>query len=167
MWATYYWANGTRDQKEKAVEILSNYASSALRFDYTENMDLELSGMFLQYRSILIISDWQDLKEKKNYNEISSTDFKLIREEQKQTCKDIDKQGIILYNRITSRKLDDISSGARQNVIAGLYNFVEVLVRLQKFELAIEICEYVLCAAPQNFHLQFKKKQDWLKTKRY
>ncbi|WP_008311171.1 NB-ARC domain-containing protein [Leptolyngbya sp. PCC 6406] len=163
MWATYYWANGTREQKEKAVESLIAYAASG--FDYNEDIDLELSGMFLQYRSILVISDWQDLKEKRNYNEISSADFKHIREKQKQMCKDIhDKQGIILYNKITSRKLDDISSGARQNVIAGLYNFLEVLVRLRKFELVVKICDYVLFCAPQSFHLQFKKKQDWVKT---
>ncbi|AXE21813.1 hypothetical protein DR864_28485 (plasmid) [Runella rosea] len=31
-----------------------------------KDLDLELAGMLLQYRSILIIADWQDLKEKSN-----------------------------------------------------------------------------------------------------
>ena len=163
MWATYYWANGTRDQKEKAVDSLIAYAASG--FDYNMDIDIELSGMFLQYRSILVISDWQDLKEKGNYSEISHADFRQTRTKQKQMCKDIhNKQGVVLYNRITSKKLDAISSGARQNVIAGLYSFLEVLVRLEKFELAIEICDYVVYHAPQNFHLQFMKKQVWLKA---
>jgi len=163
MWATYYWANGTREQKDKAVEILSTYAGSCI--DYNEDIDLELSGMFLQYRSILVISDWQDLKEKGKYGEISNSDFRHIRSKQKQLCKDIhDKQGIVLYNKITSIKLEDISSGARQNVIAGLYNFLEVLLRLQKLDLAVNICEYVLHCAPQTFHSQFKKKQNWFRT---
>ena len=47
MWATYYWANGTRDQKDKAVESLLAYAESG--FDYKTDLDLELAGMFLQY----------------------------------------------------------------------------------------------------------------------
>ncbi len=163
MWATYYWANGTKDQKEKAIDSLLAYASSG--FNFNEDIDLEISGMLLQYRSILVISDWQDLKEKGNYNEVSGNEFRQMRESQKQTCKDIhDKQGIILYNSILPKKLDDISSGARQNVIAGLYSFLEVLVRLQKTELALKICDYVLYCAPKSFNLQFKKKQEWFQN---
>ena len=160
MWATYYWAHGTREQKEKAIKILLDYAS--LGFNYNENIDLEISGMLLEYRSILVISDWQDLKEKINYNEISTSEFNFARGKQKQECKDIhDKQGIVLYNIIITKKLEDISSGARQNVITGLYSFLEVLVRLQKVDLALKICDYVLYCAPKNFHSQFKKKQEW------
>ena len=160
MWATYYWANGTREQKEKAIASLLAYASSG--FNFNEDIDLEIAGMLLQYRSIIVISDWQDLKEKGNYNEIAGGEFKTLREKQKQECKDIhDKQGVILYNAVMPKKLEDISSGARQNVIAGLYSFLEVLVRLQKADLALKICDYVLYCAPKNFHSQFKKKQEW------
>lgn len=163
MWATYNWANGTREQKEKAIASLLNYATSG--FNYNEDLDLEIGGMLLQYRSILIVSDWQDLKEKIKYNEIPLGDFKSIREKQKQECKDIhDKQGVFLFRAISSRKLSEISSGARQNVITGLYSFLEVLVRLQKLDLAIEICEYVSYYAPSNFQPQFKKKEQWFQS---
>ena len=166
MWATYYWANGTREQKEKAIASLLAYA--AFGFNFNEDINLEISGMLLQYRSILVISDWQDLKEKRNYNEITGIEFNVIREKQKQDCKDIhDKQGIILYKAIVSKKLDDISSGARQNVIAGLYSFLEVLVRLQKVNLALEICEYVSFCAPKNFQPQFKNKEQWFHSIQY
>ncbi|NMC98130.1 MAG: hypothetical protein GYA62_00215 [Bacteroidales bacterium] len=161
MWATYNWANGTREQKEKAITILLAYASTG--FNYNEDIDLEIAGMLLQYRSILVISDWQDLKERRSYNEIGITEFSSIRDKQKLVCKDIhDKQGITLYNAIVSKKLEEISSGARQNIIAGLYNFLEVLVRLQKFDFALKICDYILNCAPKNFHSQFNKKQEWI-----
>ena len=65
------------------------------------------------------------------------------------------------------RKLDEISSGARQNVIAGLYSFLEVLVRLQKLDLGLEICEYVSHCAPNNFQPQFKKKEQWFHSIQY
>lgn len=160
MWATYYWANGTRDQKEKAVKSLLEYASLGINFN--EDIDLEISGMLLQYRSILVISDWQDLKEKDNYNEITKSQFKLLRSKQKQECKDIhDKHGIFLYNAVIPKKLDEISSGARQNLLTGFYSFLEVLVRLQKLDLAYNICDYVLNCAPKSFHSQFRKKQEW------
>lgn len=166
MWATYYWANGTREQKEKAIASLLAYASSG--FNFNEDIDIEISGMLLQYRSILVISDWQDLKEKSNYNEITISEFRSIREKQKQECKDIhDRHGVFLYNAIMPKKLDEISSGARQNVITGLYSFLEILLRLQKLDLALKICEYVLYCAPKSFHSQFKKKQEWFNSIHY
>ncbi len=161
MWASYHWGNGTREQKEKAIDSLLNYASTG--FNFNKDLDLELSGMLLQYRSILIILDWQHLKEQKNYEEISLSEFKQIRDKQKQTCKDIhDKQGVYLYNAIATKKIEHVSSGARQNVISGLYNFLEVLVRINKIELALQICEYIIYCAPKNFHQQFQRKRDWL-----
>jgi len=162
MWATYNWANGTKSQKQKAIEILLEYAKTG--FNYNNDIDIELAGMLLQYNSIVVISDWQDLKEQKRYEEISDNEFKQLRDAQKQVCKDIhDKQGVSLYNAISQKKLGEISSGARQNIIAGLYNFIEVLVRLQKVDLALEICEYIFYFAPKNFHLQFERKVEWLK----
>lgn len=166
MWGTYYWANGTREQKNKAVKILLDYVRTG--FDYNDNINLELNGMLLQYRSILIITDWQDLKEKINYNEISLKEFKEKRNRQKQECKDIyNKHGFILYNKISQIKLDEISSGARQNAISGLYNFIDVLIRLQKFELIKGICDFVIYNAPKNFHPQFEKKKNWIISIQY
>ncbi len=163
MWATYYWANGTREQKEKAIARLLDYASSG--FNFYDDIDLEISGMLLQYRSILVISDWQDLKEKRKYNEIAVGEFKINREKQKQQCKDIhNKHGNILFNAIIPKNLEDISSGARQNVITGLYSFLEVLVRLQKVDLALNICEYIRYHAPMNFKPQFMKKEQWIRN---
>lgn len=160
MWATYYWASGTKEQKSKAIDILLRYAS----YGFTkEDIDLEISGMLLQYRSIMAIADWQDLKEKRSYDEITSNEFWQVRSKQKQECKEIhDKNGVFLYKNIESKDLDLISSGARQNVISGLYNFLEVLVRLKKVDFAIEICDFVLRNAPQSFHQQFRKKKTWL-----
>jgi GTPase SAR1 family protein len=161
MWATYNWANGTKEQKEKAISILLTYASTG--FNFNEDIDLEIAGMLLQYRSILVVSKWQELKEKRKYNEITEVDFKKSSSKQKQDFKDIhDKHGISLYNTIARKKLDEISSGARQNVISGLYNFLDVLVRLNKIDFALEICDFVLNCAPNNFHPQFKKKLEWL-----
>lgn len=161
MWATYNWANGTKSQKEKAIEILLEYAKSG--FNYKNDIDLELAGLLLQYKSILIISDWQDLKEQKKYEEISDSEFKYLRNKQRLVCKEIhDKVGVFLYNEISQTKLNNISSGAKQNIITGLYSFIEVLIRLSKYDLALEICSYVCLYAPKNFHAQFQRKATWI-----
>ncbi|MDR3219576.1 MAG: NACHT domain-containing protein [Dysgonamonadaceae bacterium] len=162
MWASYYWANGTKQQKEKAIDILFEYAKFG--FDYNNDTDLELSGILLQYNSISVISDWLDLKEKSKYDEISDNEFRRIRDKQKQKCKDIhDKQGVFLFNNVSQKKLTDMVGGARQNIIAGLYAYIEVLMRLQKFDEILQICQYIYYCAPSNFHKQFKRKEEKIK----
>ncbi|KAA6329522.1 hypothetical protein EZS27_021681, partial [termite gut metagenome] len=129
--------------------------------DYNNDTDLELSGILLQYSSISIISDWLDLKEKNKYNEVSDSDFRKIRDKQKLKCKDIhDKQGVFLFNNISQKKLTEMAGGARQNIIAGLYAYIEVLMRLQKFDEILQICQYIFYFAPNNFHSQFKRKEE-------
>jgi len=91
----YYWANGTREQEEKAIASLLTYASSG--YNFNEDIDLEIAGMLLQYRSILVISDWQDLKEKSNYNEITGKEFKENREKQKRSVKIFTTSKVLFY----------------------------------------------------------------------
>lgn len=161
MYTTYYWANGTNDQKEKAIEILLNYFSKGFSFD--TDINLEIAGILLTYRSIHILSKWQELKEKRKFNEISVPDFSATRQKQIQICTDIhNKIGQPLYSFIVTKKFDEMYSGARQNIIAGLYQFVEICVRLQKFDLAKKICDYIFNCAPKHYHNQFKIKSDWI-----
>lgn len=161
MWATYTWSNGDTAQRHKAVEILLNYAHTG--FNYRRNYDLELAGMLLQYNSILLITEWQDLKDKRQFDEISESDFKEQRKKQMIDCANLhNKYGKTLYLSICKRKLTELSSGARQNVVAGLYNYTDILVRIHKYSFALEICQYILYNATTNYHMQFEKKRIWI-----
>ena len=160
MWATYSWASDESNRK-KAVEILLNYARTG--FNYQKDYDLELAGMLLQYNSILVISNWQDLKIQRENDEISPSQFKQERKNQRKECEDIHrKQGWPLYKAVCLSKLSDFSSGARQNIAGGLYNYLDILIRLQLFDEAIEICQYILLNSPTNYHTQFKSKNEWI-----
>ena len=163
MWATYNWSSGTNKQKEKAIEILLDYSRMGIRYD--NSLDLELAGMILQYRSINLVSEWIALKDKRQYDEVSIQEFKTIRSKQKNICKDIYvKHGNPLYKAVCQIKLNEISSGARQNIVAGLYNYIDILIRMNMIDAALEICDYILSCAPANFHLQFKRKESWIKS---
>lgn len=166
MWASYYWGGGSKSQKNRAIEILLDYAK--MGFNYNNDIDLELSGMLLQYRSMYIIADWSDLKEKRSYNEISESEYRVERKKQILLCEEINnKQGVYLYNAISKKKLSEMSSGARQSIIIGLYSFLEVLIRIRKYKFAQEICDYMIYFAPKNFKLQFKRKLEFLKNLEY
>jgi len=166
MQASYNWGGGRRSQKYRAIEILLDYAK--MGFNYNNDVDLELSGMLLQFRSMYVISDLSDLKEKRSYNEISDYEFKNDRKKLIQICEEINnKQGNYLYTFISKKKLSEMSSGARQSIIIGLYSFLEVLIRIPKLKLAQEICEYMIYYAPKNFQSQFKRKQEFINKLEY
>ena len=60
------------------------------------------------------------------FNIFSLEEFEEKLADQKQECKDIhNKHGLFLFKIISQKRLDEISSGARQNVILGLYNFTK------------------------------------------
>lgn len=163
MWATYSWANDDETEREKALEILLEYARTG--FNYKRDYDLELAGMLLQYSSILAISSWQDLKIRRENNEISPQQFKNERARQINGCREIhNKHGWPLYKAICQNKLSEFSSGARQNIAGGLYNYTDVLVRLQLMDEAIEICQFILLNSPTNYHNQFKRRKEWIET---
>lgn len=161
MWATYNWSSGDEQQRQKAVEILLTYARTGYNFE--RNYDLELAGMLLHYYSILLIDSWQELKQRKQLDEISNTDFKAERNEQLKSCRNLhNRYGLPLYNVICDKKISDFSSGARQTIITGLFNYIDVLVRINKYDLALEICQFILYYAPSSFHAQFNKKMNWV-----
>lgn len=160
MWATYCWSSGGNN-RAKAVEILVKYAKTG--FNYEKNYDLELAGMLLQYNSINVINEWQNLREKRESNEISLLDFKKERSNQVKDCQKINvKQGWPLYKAICQKMLNEFSTGARQNIVSGFYNFTDVLIRLRQFDKAIEICQYILINPVSNFHPQFIRRKEWI-----
>ena len=160
MWASYSWASDEGNRK-KAVEILLKYAHTG--FNYSKNYDLELAGMLLQYNSIMAVSAWQDLRVRRDNDEISPMQFKRERDDQIKDCKKIHyKHGWPLYKAVCQQRLTDFSSGARQNIVGGLYNYTDVLARIRRFDDAIEICEYVLVNPSTNFHAQFKRRREWV-----
>ena len=160
MWASYSWASD-EDNRRKAVEILLNYARSG--FNYSENYDLELAGMLLQYNSIIAISDWQELRIRRDNDEISSLQFKKERNTQIKNCVKIhNKYGWPLYKSVCKKMLTAFSSGAKQNVVGGLYNYTNVLVRIRRYDDAIEICDYILVNPTTNFHAQFSRRKEWI-----
>lgn len=160
MWASYSWASSEVNRKQ-AVEILLKYARTG--FNYSKNYDLELAGLLLQYNSIIAVSDWQDLRIRRNNDEISLYEFKRERKIQIKDCVKIhQKQGWPLYKAICQVKLTDFSSGARQNIAGGLYNYTDVLARIKRFDDAIEICEYILVNPSSNFHASFMRRKEWI-----
>lgn len=160
-WASAYWSNGTDLQKKKAIAILSDYYKG--KIDYHSNIDIEITSTLLMFRSLMVIKEWRELKDKNHFNEIPLTEFKLQREEQIKECHSLLTYiGNPLYINVSKKKLIDFPSGTRQSLITAFINYTDVLTRIQKKELAMEICDYVIATGPNNFKTQFSAKKAWL-----
>lgn len=160
-WATTYWANGTEQQKQKAISVLSDYYKG--KVDFHKREDLEITSTLLMYRSIMVVKAWRELKDKLVFNDISYTEYRSKREEQIKECQSLLTYiGNPLYLQISKKKLTDFHSNTRQSLITAFFNYVDVLVRIKKTDLAIEICDYVILTGPKNFQPQFDSKKNWL-----
>lgn len=159
-WATTYWANGNEQHKTKAISILSDYYKG--KVNYHDNQDIEIASTLLMYRSLMVLKAWRELKDKNQFNDIPLAEFKEKRIEQVKECNTLLTYiGNPLYTNVARRKLD-YPSGTRQSLITAFFNYIDVLVRINKVELAVEICEYVILYGPNNFKPQFESKKAWL-----
>jgi GTPase SAR1 family protein len=157
MLANYLWSEGSKTSKAKAIKVLLEFYLDNRNLNL--DINLELFGLLLTYRSLYHIDEKEDLKLKLKFNEISSSTFSKSNILLKKEFQEIySKQGLVLYSYVGNIDINQISAGARQNIITGLYQFAEICLRIEKHEKAIEICQYSLKSFPRNFHQQFEIK---------
>lgn len=164
MISTYYWANGSDDEKEKAIQLLGDFTSKNrnLKID----INLELLGLLLTFKTIQVVSKKERIKDKLNYNEITVTEFSKLNKSIKQDFKNIIQyHGWPLYNFVNSIDFNSISSGSRQNIVTGFYQFSELFTRLSDYDNAAKVCVFALEKFPDNFHKLFRSKLG--RVKRY
>jgi len=162
-WAITNWGNGSPSERAKAITILSDYRNSGVRAH--NEYDIEIQSVLLMYRSLNILTQWRELKDKMYYNEIQYSDYEIARRNQINECKSIDSHiGQPLYRLVVKHKLNEFKTSTRQSIITAFNSYVDILVRLRKIDLAIEICNYIINCGPQNFILQFESKRNWIKS---
>lgn len=166
MISTYYWSNGSDAEKEKAIQLLGDYLTKNrnLKID----INLELLGLLLTFKTIQVVSKKEKIKDKLNYNEITVTEFSNINKSIKQDFKNIiHHHGWQLYNFVNSIDFSSISSGSRQNIVTGFYQFSELFTRLGDYDNAAKICIFAMEKFPDSFHKLFKAKFNRIKQYDY
>ena len=117
------------------------------------------------YRSIMVIKLWRELKDQWTFGEVSRSVYLTKREEQIKECNSLLTYiGNPLYLNIYQKKLTDFCPSSRQCLITAFFNYVDILVRIKKFKLAKEICDYVIQTGPKNFQTQFSSKREWINS---
>jgi GTPase SAR1 family protein len=157
MISVYSWALNSSEYRNKAINKLLDYLSK--NTNLKNDINLELLGLVLTYRSIATINERDELKSRSNFGSLTQREYLDLQGKQKDTFIDIfKKQGMTLFGYVKVIDLDSVSSGARGNTITGLFHFIEVCIRINRHDIAEEICIHSFKGFPRNFHPQFKTK---------
>ena len=140
-YANYCWAEQKRDD---AIRILDSFLGSRRPKGGTD-IEIEIRGLSLMYRSIVAIERKEALKTDLRMLDITRAEFRDgNRESRRELGAIYERRGMPLFHKIRSIGLDNLSAGARQNVVTGLYNFCDVCIRLQRYDSAREVCRFAL-----------------------
>lgn len=159
MYSIYTWSMAARSQREKSIQILLDYFSRRKGRDSSKDISLELLGNLLTNRSIFWIDRREETKAKYDYQEISNKEFQERKAQETRCFLDIYRnQGMYLLSLLKNRSIDELSSGARQNIVAGLYQFVNICIRLHKHDTGKTVCQLVIDEMPPSYSAQFNAK---------
>lgn len=150
----FHWAEGSSIFRYKAIDILENYLST--RPKISEETYLEILGTQMTYSSILLISERNELKDKRRFKEISDRQYNFSYSEQRTRFNKLfNYPGSRLYDLLKDRNLIDLSPKCRNFVLDGLTHYTEICIRLNKHEKAKEICEKIICELSTDYHKPF------------
>lgn len=144
---------------EKAIKVLLDFFSTGRNFKNDEI--LELFGILVTYRCLF----WLDLREETKtgykYEEIYEEDYKKQMNEQSKAFRSIKKkQGSKLIEIVNNIDFSKITSGARQNLITAIYQYVEVCIRIGDWQSGRYLCTYVnKKLSNYNYGLNFELKE--------
>lgn len=162
-YSTYLWNSGTLDSRYKAIDIIVDYFKTKPRID--KEVYLEFLGNLMTYSAILVVTERDELKTKKKFEEISSSDYSLLYNEQRSRFFGVyNYPGLRLYKLINSMNLAILSPNCRNYVLDGLTHFIEICIRTNHWDKGKEICEKVFNELTENYHKPFLFKHSRIES---
>lgn len=153
-YATSSWADSNISSKYQAIQIIQDFFT--LKPKLNQETYLELLGMLTTYKSIMVVSEREEIKNKLKFKEISKKNYEILRTEQKERINEIFKYpGGHLFNIIKDIDLMSLSPSCRNLVLDGLTHFIEITIRSNKREVGKSVCEKVINEMPQNYQSPF------------
>lgn len=148
------WVDTTPASKYLAIQIIQDFFTNKPRLD--QETYLELLGMLTTYKSIMVVTERDEIKSKIRFNEITKDRYDILHNEQKERIKEIFKYPAgHLYNLVKDIDLMSLSPSCRNLVLDGLTHFVEIAIRNNKREIGKSVCEKIIEEMPQNYRNPF------------
>lgn len=150
----FHWAEGSSIFRYKAIDILENYLSSKPKI--TEETYLEILGTQMTYASIMLVSERNEIKDKRRFKEITERQYNFAYDEQRTRFNKLfNYPGSRIYDLVKDKDLMSLSPKTRNFVLDGLTHYVEICIRLNKHEKAKEVCDKIISQLPTDYHKPF------------
>ena len=132
-----------------------------------ENTEIELRSLLLMYDSTSAIEEKEQVKEELKCQEVEYNQFRERNIQlRNQFFHIINEQDQPLLARIQARGgMEGLSSAARQNFDATMYQFVDVYMRVSKDTETIKLCEYFIKISPDYMQTKYERKRAWLQRR--
>lgn len=154
MQARYCWAEGSSEMKYKAIEVLKGFLARKPKLH--NEICLELLGTLMTYSANILVYEREVLKEQKRFGDINANNFDIINKEQRQRFLDIFRYpGTKLYESVKDLDLMTLSPKCRNFVLDGLTHFSEICIRINKREIAKDVCDKIINELPADYHKPF------------
>lgn len=150
----FHWAEGSSNFRYKAIDILENYVSS--RPKVSDETYLEILGTQMTYSSIMLVSERNELKDRRRFKEVSERQYSFTYSEQRTRFNKLfNYPGSRLYDLVKDKNLMEVNSKCRSLVLDGLTHYTEVCIRLNKHEKAKEVYDKIITQLPADYHKPF------------
>ncbi|WP_313608139.1 hypothetical protein [Dysgonomonas sp.] len=167
-YSKYLWAEGSLDNRHLAISIIKDFFETKPILN--QNEYLELLGTLVIYMSILAVNSKDNLKDRLTWGEIDQEEFKSESSNIRKIFNELfHKQGKNLYHKIKDINLMDLSPSCRHFVINGLMHYLNISIRLNKWDAGLDVCNKIIRDLPESQIKPFvKKKEDieYLKSPR-
>lgn len=157
MYARYMWLENSFSNRNNAVKMLDDFLGRRPKIE--EETYLQILGTQLHYSTYNLVTERDNLKDKFKFKEIDQADYKRIYDDQRERfLKLYNYPGLKLYSIVKDKDLMSLNAKCRSFVLEGLSNLVEICIRLNRHELAYEICHKITSEMPPDYHKIFNSK---------
>ena len=158
-YSKYCWANNDNDIKKKSITIIKDYFITRPRISQEEY--LELLSLSVTNQTILAINEKDELKELREWESISDSEYKERSKVIKDTFKAIfNNTGKKLYETCIDVDLMALSPSCRHYILNGLNHYVDLAIRLNRWQRGIDVCNKIINNVPENYQKPYISKKN-------
>lgn len=158
-YAKYCWAYNDNEIKRKSITIIKDYFITRPKISQEEY--LELLSLSVTNQTIIATTEKDELKSLKEWDSITDDEYqeknKAIKEEFKSIYY---RTGKKLYDTCVGIDLMELTPSCRHYVINGLNHYVDITIRLNKWQIGIDVCNKIINSIPENYQKPYISKKN-------
>lgn len=158
-YSKYCWASNDNETKRKSIAIIKDYFINRPRISQEEY--LELLSLSVTNQTIIATTEKDELKTMREWEDITEEEYRIKSKTLRKEFESIFYgTGKTLYNKCSDIDLMQLSPSCRHNVLNGLNHYVDLAIRLNKWQRGIDVCNKIINSIPENYQKPYIAKKN-------